>query len=428
MSLEFGKLNFSTSFNPTSAFPIDARTYFESLESAQEAAATAEEAGSANTTYYFGQILVVNEGGNVAAYQITPAKELQKLAATASTGDLAGDVATLKSQVTTLQSTVGDLGEADTALGGRISAIEGKEAGWDAKYAKPEDGIPLTDLAAGVQASLGKADTALQSIANGSITNAMLDSDLQGKIAEAHTHANKTILDAITAAFTTEDKSKLDGLQNYVLPQATDSALGGIKATAKGEEDSTYTVAVKIDSSTGLLYVPSVQDTDTNTTYQIVANGTNGFKLQSKDIGGEWKDVAGSTFTVNFDEVNGSIDAVEQKADAAQSAVDTLEETVTALSGKVDTNTSAIALKQPITDNTLTTSTKTVPGAINELKGTLDTVQSSVTSLTSSKQDKSDETLATTEKTVVGAINELNTKVTTISGQLSSMITYEVIE
>ena len=71
MSLEFGKLNFSTSFNPTSAFPIDARTYFESLESAQEAAATAEEAGSANTTYYYGQILVVNEGGSVAAYQIT---------------------------------------------------------------------------------------------------------------------------------------------------------------------------------------------------------------------------------------------------------------------------------------------------------------------------------------------------------------------
>ena len=49
MALDFGKLNFSTSFNPTSAFPIDARSYFESLAAAQEAAATAEAAGSSNT-------------------------------------------------------------------------------------------------------------------------------------------------------------------------------------------------------------------------------------------------------------------------------------------------------------------------------------------------------------------------------------------
>ena len=50
----------------------------------------------------------------------------------------------------------------DNGLSGRVSAIEGKEAGWNGKYAKPADGIPKTDLANDVQASLGKADTALQ--------------------------------------------------------------------------------------------------------------------------------------------------------------------------------------------------------------------------------------------------------------------------
>ena len=50
----------------------------------------------------------------------------------------------------------------DNGLSGRVSAIEGKEAGWNDKYAKPADGIPKTDLANDVQASLGKADTALQ--------------------------------------------------------------------------------------------------------------------------------------------------------------------------------------------------------------------------------------------------------------------------
>ena len=116
MALNFGKLNFSTSFNPTSAFPIDARTYFESLASAQEAAATAEEAGSANTTYYFGQILVVNEGGTVAAYQITTEKSLQKLAATTSSGDLASDVAKLQGQVGQIESTL-------STISGTLSTI-----------------------------------------------------------------------------------------------------------------------------------------------------------------------------------------------------------------------------------------------------------------------------------------------------------------
>ena len=76
MALNFGKLNFSTSFNPTSAFPIDARQYFESLASAQAAAATAVEAGSADSVYYFGMPLVVVEDGVATLYVIQPDKTL----------------------------------------------------------------------------------------------------------------------------------------------------------------------------------------------------------------------------------------------------------------------------------------------------------------------------------------------------------------
>ena len=124
MALDFGKLNFSTSFNPTSAFPIDARSYFESLEKAQQAAATAEAAGSSNTTYYFGQILTVNEGGTVAAYQITNAKALQKLASTTSSGDLAGDVAELQSKVGALETAVNTTIPATYETKENVSAIE----------------------------------------------------------------------------------------------------------------------------------------------------------------------------------------------------------------------------------------------------------------------------------------------------------------
>lgn len=86
MALNFGKLNFSTSFNPTSAFPIDARQYFESLTSAQAAAATAVEAGSADSVYYFGMPLVVVESGVATLYVIQPDKTLSA-AGSAVVGD-----------------------------------------------------------------------------------------------------------------------------------------------------------------------------------------------------------------------------------------------------------------------------------------------------------------------------------------------------
>lgn len=79
MALNFGKLNFSTAFNPTSAFPLDARSYFESLELAQAAAATAEEVGSSNTTYYIGETIVVYDDSAATLYIIQPDKTLKEV-------------------------------------------------------------------------------------------------------------------------------------------------------------------------------------------------------------------------------------------------------------------------------------------------------------------------------------------------------------
>lgn len=79
MALDFGKLNFSVSFNPTSAFPLDARSYFESYESAVSAAATAMPAGDSNTVYYYGQTLCVVESNVATLYIIQPDKTLSKV-------------------------------------------------------------------------------------------------------------------------------------------------------------------------------------------------------------------------------------------------------------------------------------------------------------------------------------------------------------
>lgn len=72
MSMSFAKNARAVAFNPTSAFPLDARAYFESLEAARQAAATAVEVGSSNGVYYFGQTLSVVESGVASFYIIQP--------------------------------------------------------------------------------------------------------------------------------------------------------------------------------------------------------------------------------------------------------------------------------------------------------------------------------------------------------------------
>lgn len=88
--LDFGKLNFSVSFNPTSAFPLDARSVFDSLESAQAAAQNAVEVGSSNGTYYHGQILIVVTDSDSKVYQIQPDNTLKELGTGSGGGGTGG--------------------------------------------------------------------------------------------------------------------------------------------------------------------------------------------------------------------------------------------------------------------------------------------------------------------------------------------------
>lgn len=79
MAMTFGTLDFAVAFNRQTAFPLDAKSYFESLELATAAAASAQEAGSSETTYYFGQAIAVVEGGKATLYVIQPDKTLKEV-------------------------------------------------------------------------------------------------------------------------------------------------------------------------------------------------------------------------------------------------------------------------------------------------------------------------------------------------------------
>lgn len=72
-------LDFAVAFNPKTAFPLDARSMFGSYDAAVAAAATAENAGSDTTVYYYGQILTVFADDVAKHYTIQGDKTLKEV-------------------------------------------------------------------------------------------------------------------------------------------------------------------------------------------------------------------------------------------------------------------------------------------------------------------------------------------------------------
>lgn len=144
---DFGKLNFSVSFNPTSAFPIDARYYFSTLAAAQEAAQGAVEVGSADGTYFIGENIVVVEGNSATLYVIQPDKSL-KAVGTKPVGDN-------KSIEVAENGTISLKGLVDAQTG----AYPSKKADGTIEWIKP-DNTTVEGLQQTVATLEGRVDTA----------------------------------------------------------------------------------------------------------------------------------------------------------------------------------------------------------------------------------------------------------------------------
>nr|DAD76574.1 MAG TPA: Head fiber protein [Siphoviridae sp. ctOkv13] len=108
MSMDFGKLNFAVGFNRTSAFPLDANSYFESYTDAVTAAAGAAVVGSSDSAYYIGQLIIVNESGKFGLYQIGADKTLVKFGQASSADDLKSQLDELKARVDGLDNSKAD--------------------------------------------------------------------------------------------------------------------------------------------------------------------------------------------------------------------------------------------------------------------------------------------------------------------------------
>lgn len=184
------KLNFSIPFAMTSALPLDANSYFESLEAAMTAAESAEQAGSSATQYYFGQNIIVVEDNKATLYIIQPDKTLKSVGSgaaadvevdgksiTSSAGILA--LKGFSSALTNQQVRVGENGELEwftpdnsavedlqTEVGQLQTAVDGintelaNKADTNDVYTKTETDAKIDAAISGVYTPTGSSDFA----------------------------------------------------------------------------------------------------------------------------------------------------------------------------------------------------------------------------------------------------------------------------
>lgn len=195
MSMEFGKLNFAVGFNRTSAFPLDANSYFENYDAAVTAAAGAAEVGSSDSAYYVGQLIIVKDTTKgVGLYQINASKELVKFGQASSADELTTDLATLKVRFNNL---VRDL-----------PATEGEDGAFT--LLEPSESIPLGFFS-------NDEKTKLAGIATGAQVNKLESVKVDGTALtidenkavniDLSAYAKTADMDKKVASVTAEDKS-----------------------------------------------------------------------------------------------------------------------------------------------------------------------------------------------------------------------------
>ena len=182
MSMNFGKLNFAVGFNRTSAFPLDANSYFENYNDAVAAAAGAAEVGSADSAYYIGQLLIVKDTTEgVGLYQINAGKTLTKFGQASSADELASKISALEARCAVIEGKLilattekdGFMSKEDKAKldgiaeGAQVNVLEGvKVDGTELEIVDKKVNIDLSSYAKKTEVE------AVQSIANAAMPKA----------------------------------------------------------------------------------------------------------------------------------------------------------------------------------------------------------------------------------------------------------------
>ncbi len=259
MSMEFGKLNFAVGFNRTSAFPLDANSYFENYNNAVTAAAGAAEVGSSDSAYYVGQLIIVKDTTKgVGLYQISADKKLVKFGQASSADELTADLATLKGRFNNL---VRDL-PATEGEDGAFTLLEPSES-IPLGFFKNEEKVKLAGIAAGAQ---------VNKIESVKVNGTALDIDESKAVnIDLSAYAKTTDMNKKVASVTAEDGSITVG------GTATDPT---VKVAIAAGDDNALTLAtdgLKVVVPAAAEY--SIKKLDAandgmSASYQLTKNGT----------------------------------------------------------------------------------------------------------------------------------------------------------
>ena len=198
------------------------------------------------------------------------------------------------------------------------------------KYTKPENGIPKTDLASDVQASLAKADTALQEIPSEYVTDTELNAkgyltehqSLAGYATEEWVEGKKYLTEVPSEYITETELNNKNYLTSYTETDPT------VPAWAKAESKPSYNLGEVTDTSNYVRMTPAER-----AKLSGVADGANKYihpdthdvemitGLAKVATSGQYSDLSGVPTSMtptehdhSIDDVTGLQDALDSKA------------------------------------------------------------------------------------------------------------------
>ena len=294
------KLNFSVPFAMTSALPLDWNSYFTSLTEAQAAAATADVAGSSTTAFYYGQQIMVVEGGVATLYVIQPDKTL-KAAGSALTAD-GTSIAIVDGQVQILGFAAAEAG-----------AQPRKKADGSIEWIKPD-----TTTVEGLQTAVEGLESDVESLTSSVASNTSAIQTLNGS---GEGSVSKQVADAVAQIVSDapEAYDTLKEISDWISSHASDAAEmnSSIQQNASDIGTLETTVANKVDKVEGKQLSTEDYTTAEKSKLAGIAEGA-----QVNAI-----DAVSSEFVINPDGKTLSLSAV---------AMDKVTGLSAALAGKVD--------------------------------------------------------------------------------------------
>lgn len=435
---EFGKLNFAVAFAPQTAFPLDARYYFDSLEAAKAAALSAVEVGSDTGTYFYGENVVVVTSTSATLYLIQPNNTLKEVGAVP-----VGDGKSI--EVVDGKIVIKGFGAAKAGQQLRIGTNGNIE--WFTPDTSTVEGLSTTvaghttDIA---NLNTGKADKAT-TLAGYGITDAFTKEETQRQIAEAG-HAKFKKVDAVPDAATAESNVLYlvwNTTTNYydIYAKIDDAVvrlddvsvnLDAYSTTEQMNAAIADAVKNKVDKVEGSRLI----NADEISKLATVQEGAEPNVVKSVDAGNFAVDETGKlTLTaVTEAQVTGLTEALSKKATVeglttVEGRVTTVENDLATAKGTIETQGTAIKGLQT-TVGTLSTDVETAKTDISDLKtrvadneaaitalesitGTLDTTYLKVERYTTEVGAFSGLVHhATDNSTIIDEINDLNTRLT----------------